>query len=340
MRSAHLYMTLALVSAPLVSCLSSDEADLTEIGSAFSQVFTPEIEPNGASATATPLVGNSAVAFGSINPLADRDFYSFQANPGDRVYAMTSSQFSVNGSTDMDLNVRGTDGTTLIEFDDQNGTFGGFSPVIAGAQITTAGTNFLEASYYLDGNRVQPYQLHFAKQSGAPGPEAEPNDTTATATPLNAAGYASGALSSATDVDVYAITLNAGDTVFAALDLDPERDNAETAGSLSLSPLGGSTFTVNDLGDAGPDAEGLVATVKAAGTYFISVAGTTAGTYQLSVTKTAQATPPGVYNLHEHGHPEDDPDRARQSDLDDHDPRQSPHCRPRRVDQPEPHEHA
>ncbi len=68
-------------------------------------------------------------------------------------------------------------------------------------------------------------------QSGTPTAEIEPNDTPATANALAAYGWVAGrATSAATDLDCYSLSLNAGDTVYLSLDLDPERDTVEWNG--------------------------------------------------------------------------------------------------------------
>ena len=67
-------------------------------------------------------------------------------------------------------------------------------------------------------------------------------------------------------MDIFTITLNAGDTVYASLDLDPTRDGTDTAGALNFGPFVGTFLQVNDAGSAGPDAEAIFSTVTAAGT--------------------------------------------------------------------------
>ncbi|MCB1009234.1 MAG: IPTL-CTERM sorting domain-containing protein [Acidobacteria bacterium] len=245
-----------------------------------------EVEPNNTSATATPLPGNDVVVRASIFPNGDLDYFSFAASAGDRVYAATQTSQSANGSTDSQLELFGTDGTTSIEFDDDNGTFGSLSSSIAGATIPANGTYFLRVKHFSATNQLRPYDLHFKLQSGAPVAETEPNDTLP-GQALPASGWVSGSLSATTDVDLYSIALNAGDTVFLSLDLDPERDSVEWNGQLGLGTFNNFFLTANDGGGTGPDSEAYFMTVKDAGNYAILVnvptGGTTFGTYQLSV---------------------------------------------------------
>lgn len=110
--------------------------------------FVGEVEPNGTSATATPLGGTSVRVQANIVPNADVDWYSFTAAAGDRVYAAVMTSFSANGSTDSQLRLFQSDGTTLIEFDDNDGTLGGSSSTIANATLPSAGTYFLEVRHF------------------------------------------------------------------------------------------------------------------------------------------------------------------------------------------------
>ncbi len=296
MRRLRLYVTLALSGATLVSCSDATFEPLGSARSELGQPFIPEGEPNGGAVNATPLGSNNAVMIGNIFPTTDKDYYSFTANAGDRVYAGVNAQFSANGSTDADLEIFGTDGTTSLEYDDGDGTFGTFSPSIAGTPITTTGTNYVRVMYYQDSTQLRPYQLHFALQSGTPAPEMEPNDSPLTPQPLPASGWVSGTTSSAADIDIYSFSLNAGDTVMASLDLDPTRDGTDWNGSLAIGPFNNTFLLVNDAGGAavGPDSEFHAVTVKDAGTYGVGVfANTTFGDYHLSVTVHPAAVPAG-----------------------------------------------
>jgi len=108
------------------------------------QNYESETEPNNTSATATPLLSNNTVVRASVYPNADTDYYAFNAAAGDRVYAAVMTSFSANASSDSQLRLFGSDGTTLVEFDDDDGVLGGLSSTIAGAVIPSPGTYFLE----------------------------------------------------------------------------------------------------------------------------------------------------------------------------------------------------
>ena len=55
---------------------------------------------------------------------------------------------------------------------------------------------------------------------------------------LLSGGWVSGDTSSTTDADFYSLNLNAGDTVFLSLDLDPERDSIDWNGQLGFGTFG------------------------------------------------------------------------------------------------------
>ena len=157
------------------------------------QGYAGEVEPNGTTATASPIAGTNVVIRGMLYPNGDVDFYSFAANAGDRVYAATMTSFSAGNSTDSQITILASDGTTVIEFDDDNGTFAGLSSSIAGATIPSNGTYYLKVNDFTAGTASERgYELHFRLQSGAPTPEVESNDTPATANPLPANGWVSG----------------------------------------------------------------------------------------------------------------------------------------------------
>jgi subtilisin-like proprotein convertase family protein len=245
-----------------------------------------EIEPNGTPATATALPSNDTVAVGNIYPNGDLDYFSFTGAAGDRVYAATMTSFSASGSVDSYLTLFGTDGTTIIEFDNDDGSFGTTSSSIAGATLPSAGTYYLQVRHNSATSQLRPYRLHLRVQSGAPVAETESNDTPATANPLPPSGWVSGNTSSAVDFDYFSLSLNAGDSVYLSLDLDPERDTVEWNAQLGLGVFNNFVLVVNDAGTATPDSEAFFMTVKDAGTYYVLVSaptgGTTFGTYNLS----------------------------------------------------------
>ncbi len=127
---------------------------------------------NNTAATATPLGGTSVKMRGNLFPNGDVDFYSFNATAGDRVYAAIMTAFSAGSSTDSQLSLIGSDGTTVIEFDDDNGSFAALSSSIAGAIIPTTGMYYLKVNDFTAGTTSErPYDLYLKVQSGALRPK-------------------------------------------------------------------------------------------------------------------------------------------------------------------------
>ncbi len=256
-----------------------------------------EVEPNGTFGTATPIAGASARIRGNVYPNADVDFYSFSGTAGDRVFAAVMTSSSSNLSTDSILDLIAPDGTTVIETDLDDGTFGALSSTIAGRTLTATGTHFLRVRHNSALTQLRPYDLYFRRQTGSPVAEVEANDTTGTAQPLPASGWISGSTSSTADQDFYSVALNAGDTVFLSLDLDPERDTVEWNGRVGFALFGTGSNQILVTGDGGtatPDSEAMFFTVQTAGTYFVHVSvqtGALFGTYQLSTAVFPRVSP-------------------------------------------------
>ena len=254
-----------------------------------------EVEANNSSATANALPSTNLAVFGNIYPNADVDYFSFTGAAGDRVYAAVMTSFSASGSTDSQLRLYASDGTTEIEFDDDDGSFGSLSSSIAGATLPAGGTYYLRVNHFSATGQLRPYHLHLRVQSGSPTPEVESNDTPATANPLPASGWVSGTRDPAlaTEQDWFSFSANAGDTVYLSLDLDPERDVTSWNGRLGIALFGDSSNQILVVDDAStatlPNSEALFMTVKNAGTYYAFVDSATAATggptatYNLSV---------------------------------------------------------
>ncbi len=274
----------------LVGCAPESVENLTEntaqTNQAISQGLAAEVEPNNSVATATPIGRDTVVRANIFQTGTDVDYFAFQGTAGDKVYAATITTTSPS-STDSTLALIAPDGTTVIETDADDGSFSATSSSIAGAALTQTGTHYLRVVQATAGSTIRPYDLHVRVQSGTPVPETEPNDMAPNALP--ASGWVSGTISSVTDFDPFTITVNAGDTIFASLDLDPLRDNTQWNGQLLIGPFGpGNTFLVaNDPSTTAANSEAFPITFKNAGTYAVVVAAptgvATVGDYNLSV---------------------------------------------------------
>jgi uncharacterized repeat protein (TIGR01451 family) len=291
------------VPAPMVE--TPERLDATQ--AVLGQGYTPETEPNGTTATATFVPSSNVVFKGNILPNGDVDFYRFDAEIGDRVHIATMMMGSAGSSQDSQLTLLDQDGTTVLEFDDDNGSFGqGFSSSIAGAPIPATGTYFIRVNDFALAASERPYELHFRLQDAGTPPmaETEPNNTSATANPLPSHGWVSGTRDPAGavgvgDVDFFSLNLQAGESVHLQLDLDPERDAVSWNGRLGFGLFGDTTNQILVVDDPGGTegtgnpiipSEAMFFTVKTTGTYFAYVdsAGAAVGgptaTYRLSVT--------------------------------------------------------
>jgi len=277
-----------------------------------------EQEPNNTPATANLLALNNgaAVVQGTIMA-GDTDFFQFTGNAGDRIYSAVITAHNASVNNDSQLSLIASDGTTVIEFDNDDGSFTSLSSSIAGATLPTTGTYYLKVNQGLATETLRPYRLYVQVRSGTPQPEAESNDTPGTANAITMipattsgmrGGWVSGARNpaAATEQDWFSMTLNAGDTVYLSLDLDPERDNVQWNGRLGLALFGDASNQILVVDDAStgsaanPLSETFVMTVKDAGTYFAFVdsaspaTGGPTATYHLNITIIPRPTQAGV----------------------------------------------
>ena len=263
-----------------------------------------ESEPNGTFGTADVLTGSSGRITGSLfsfdtpaNAGVDTDFYSFTTTVANsRIYAATINATSAN--TDTILAVIASDGTTILESDDQDGGFGGSSSSIAGTTLATAGTYYLRVTNASLTAPVATYELYFAVKSGATTPETEPNNA-GTPQVLPASRFVNGAIDPVADTDTFTFNANAGDTVFLSLDLDPERDVTNFNGRIGIGQFGtpANILVTSDAGTGDTiDSEAIVMTVDSTGSYLVYVDSQTAGqggptaTYAFNVTVIPAAT--------------------------------------------------
>jgi subtilisin-like proprotein convertase family protein len=261
-------------------------------------IATLETEaPNNTPATAQVITSPAKIK-GNVFPNADIDYYSFTAAAGDKVYAAVIGSFSSSSSNDSQLRLFASDGTTLIEFDDDDGTFGTLSSSIAGANIPVSGTYYLEVKHFSATNQLRNYDLYLKVQSGSPTAEVEANDTPATANAMPGSGWVSGARNPAlgTEQDWFSVTLAAGESVFISADWDPERDLTTYNGRLGFALFGDANnqiLVIDDASTTSPNSEAFVFTAKDAGTYYVfadaasAATGGPTATYNISYTKFA-----------------------------------------------------
>lgn len=128
-----------------------------------------EREPNGTAANATPLAlggtGSGELCSQDQNPLGDVDYWAFTVQAGTTV-ELDVDAASLNPVVDPFLSLYGSDGTTLLAFnDDTDGSDSRLQFTFA-----TAGTYFAAVSSVSDpGGNPFPYQLHLRTIAGGPG---------------------------------------------------------------------------------------------------------------------------------------------------------------------------
>jgi len=256
-----------------------------------------ELEPNESPTQASPLMGSQRIR-ASLSPLGDVDYYAFQAHAGDRVYA------DLVTAADTRLLLLKSDGLTPIEADDDDGTQFALASSIAGAEIDADGVYYLRLEDVRGAAATPaPYDLYLALRAGATTAEVEPNDEF-TKPNLLVNGEVSGKYDQPGDKDWFAVKLQAGDSVFLSLDLDPERNGESFDGELGFGLAGDvrpewppSILTVDDPNpseppDSTPPSEAETMTVSQSGTYYgyvdvaegKSAAGGETDTYRLAVT--------------------------------------------------------
>jgi hypothetical protein len=108
--------------------------------------YIVEFEPNNTPATAQGLSGNNVKVKGISQPGNDIDYYSFSGSAGNRVYVATQTQFSLgSGLTgNTTIEIYSTDGTTLLEADDDDGAFQINASTTAGTTLPANGTYFIK----------------------------------------------------------------------------------------------------------------------------------------------------------------------------------------------------
>jgi subtilisin-like proprotein convertase family protein len=264
-----------------------------------------EVESNNSSAEAEsidPLNAPVRVR-GSIQPSLDTDWFAIQALAGDRIYAATATSNS-GGGTDTFLALMASDGATVIEEDDNDGGFSTSASVIANVNIPADGTYYIRVrSGAAASAQVAPYDLIVDQRRGAPVADTEPNENALGGQALPASGWVSGYIANsvaAGENDYFTgISAQAGDTIVAILDLDPNRAGGTRAnGRLGIGLFGSPTPTQilvvdRPIGGApAPPAEAMFMTVKNSGLHTVYVDSTvatgtgttgTTGNYTLSV---------------------------------------------------------
>jgi len=179
--------------------------------------ITNEVEPNGtipqADVNSVQIAGPQNIV-GAITPVADLDFYRV-SNPAEQVWrfeTFDNSGTDCTGGITSTLRFRNNAGTQLVI-----DVASGISGCSAIAYTVPAGTYYIQAEEAGNNSTIPAYRMH-ASVIPAAATEVEPNDIQAQATVLSGLElFATGNHSLTTDVDWYAITVPAGNSVRAEI---------------------------------------------------------------------------------------------------------------------------
>jgi hypothetical protein len=262
-----------------------------------------ETEPNNTPGTANFLnpAGCYTAGSGNVSPGADVDTWSFPAQAGHLVWASIDTGGTQNaGATSRDtvMDLLDTNGATVIENDDDDGTGNGgdgtietgLASEIAGRQLPKDGTDFLRLNAFSPTGIIDPYRIFLASTAETPVNEVEPNDSVGQANPiLNCRVPVDGTITEG-DADSYSVFLRNGETMFFSADGDPDRDGVGTDMVVEVHQPGGALALSVDSSITGslanPAAEGADFTATTTGTYTVRVrhfSATGTGTYRLLV---------------------------------------------------------
>jgi hypothetical protein len=273
-------------------------------------VTTAETEPNNTAATANTLnlaTQNVTVVGGAINPGADQDWFKITVAAGAKAWVLVDTGGPQNAgatSRDSQVTIFQSDGTTQVEFDDDDGTGTGadgtietgLASAIAGRTLTAAGDYLIKVNAFSATGIITPYKMYVVVTTAAAVAEVEGNDTAATAnaivTNAQTVGQRSGSIGAGGDLDFYSVQATAGNVLFVSADTDPERDGTNTDLAVQVRDTNGTTVlltidsSIGGSNPANPEAESASFTVPVTGTYYVvarhfSATGT--GTYNLLV---------------------------------------------------------
>jgi len=246
-----------------------------------------ESESNDTAATADPISvapAKFAAIYGTIGTPGDEDWFSFSSPIGApaRVWLSVNTGVAAQGSSrDSVVSIFGSDGVTLLEEDDDDGTGNGWdetiesldASLIAGLVLPTVGTYYARVRAKVPGETIDAYSLIIAFKAPGDDPEVEPNPQSS---PQQAMGTILGSLSGPNDEDWYIFGILDNGFPFLVVDGDPERDGVGTDVVLSFFDI--TTDSSGTGGPGNPPAEGFVRFAYDAA---VRVTGPAAGTYVL-----------------------------------------------------------
>lgn len=253
-----------------------------------------EYEPNDDAANARPISPNIDWVTAEISPTGDVDYYLFEAKQNQRVWAYVRTDQSTT-STNSELKLLNSNETVTVESDDDDGGQDGDSSSIAGVRIPADGTYLLRVNEKDNNSTISTYYLYVYLSDQTPTTENETNDSTGTANPYDTDGGATyqnapqlfeGFQDGQDGGDFFKFIAPQESVIFTSLDTDPDDDNRDFDGTLTLYDAAGAQMVVANSGASLPRSEALsygqVSTGSITGTiWYASVISNTGSTLNL-----------------------------------------------------------
>lgn len=253
---------------------------------------TPEVEANDTAVTANLIAMSSPVGLrsGSIGVAGDADYYAVYARAGNIICFNVDADPERDGTgTDLLVELRSPDDTLLLSVNSSiTGSIGDPAAEGANFSVETEGTYFIKVRAIGTGT----YRIMGAAGSGPVGPvptvtpEAEPNNTSATANAFSVTtqpvAIVSGTIDPGGDLDFFTFIARAGSRVWIEADTGGTPGANSRDSVIDLLAADGTTVIESDDDDGtGNGGDGTVEsslasiiggrTLTAGGTYFIKV---------------------------------------------------------------------
>ncbi|HEV2839863.1 MAG TPA: hypothetical protein VGW39_00925 [Chthoniobacterales bacterium] len=152
--------------------------------------------------------------------------YSFTAGADYRLHAATMTRFGGGGSADTSIDLIASDSTTALETNDDDGATGTASNIAGAVVAAAAGTSYVRARQFdaasLPG-ASRSHDFFLRVDLGSPIPEMEPPDEDAPQVPRSNGSGGRVIRAATAKNDLFAITVNAGDTIGVIVRVDLER---------------------------------------------------------------------------------------------------------------------
>src|SRR5262245_6407824 len=182
---------------------------------------TPEVEGNDTAATSNALA-LPAIRSASINAAGDVDYFSFTATAGSTIFFDADADPERDGTgTDLVVEFRDPADTLLLSVDSSiTGSLANPAAEGANFNVSTSGTYFIKVRHFSATGTGTYHLMVTSTSSSVTTTESEPNNTSATANPINPSPVAivNGSINPAADVDFFTFTAPAGSRAWIETD--------------------------------------------------------------------------------------------------------------------------